>query len=213
MSCNLRATVALSALIVALSACSGRSGSVLPQTPVGESSTRQIRLGQGPDAGAVEFAYVANIGSSNISGYSINATTGALKQIHGSPFGAGLGASAVAIDASGKFAYDTDSVATTVSAFKIDATTGALKAVKGSPFAAGTAPSAVAADPKGKFLYVANYGSDNISAFSIDGSTGALKAVKGSPFSAGSSPIAIGVNSRGHVRLRRQLQREQRFGV
>ncbi|MGC9237930.1 MAG: beta-propeller fold lactonase family protein, partial [Thiomonas sp.] len=35
------------------------------------------------------FAYVANAGSNNVSAYSINATTGALTPVAGSPFAAG----------------------------------------------------------------------------------------------------------------------------
>ena len=36
-----------------------------------------------------KFVYAANDGSNNISAYAINATTGALTQVAGSPFGAG----------------------------------------------------------------------------------------------------------------------------
>src|SRR5260370_32156019 len=43
-----------------------------------------------------QFAYVANRGGPNISGYTINATTGALTPISGSPFAA-VGAVSVAV--------------------------------------------------------------------------------------------------------------------
>ena len=36
-----------------------------------------------------EFAYVANLNSNNVSGYTINPTTGALTAIAGSPFATG----------------------------------------------------------------------------------------------------------------------------
>ena len=52
-----------------------------------------------------KFAYVPNVGSDNISAYTIDATSGALTPMTGSPFSAGRGAYAVAIDPSGKFAY------------------------------------------------------------------------------------------------------------
>ena len=51
-----------------------------------------------------QFAYVANQNSSNVSGYTINATTGALTAIAGSPFPAGALPGSVAVDPTGKFA-------------------------------------------------------------------------------------------------------------
>ena len=44
-----------------------------------------------------QFAYVANESSNNVSGYTINATTGALTAIAGSPFPAGTAPRSVAI--------------------------------------------------------------------------------------------------------------------
>ena len=41
------------------------------------------------------FAYVANFGSNNVLAYSINATTGALTPVTGSPFTAGSGPNSV----------------------------------------------------------------------------------------------------------------------
>ena len=52
-----------------------------------------------------QFAYVANAGSGNVSGYTINPTTGALTPISGSPFAVGSGAGPLAVDPNGKFAY------------------------------------------------------------------------------------------------------------
>ena len=52
-----------------------------------------------------EFAYVANEVSNNVSGYTINPSTGALTAIAGSPFAAGSIPSSVAVHPSGKFAY------------------------------------------------------------------------------------------------------------
>ena len=43
-----------------------------------------------------QFAYVANQISNNVSGYTINPSTGALTAIAGSPFAAGLGPVSVA---------------------------------------------------------------------------------------------------------------------
>ena len=174
-----------------LTACSGQgSPGLVP--PAGEPTSPQNRA----DAATAQFAYVANSGANTVSGYSIE-STGALKQIKGSPFAAGSGAFAVAIDASGKYAYVADSGTTTVSGFAINASSGGLTALKGSPFGDdGYYPEAVAADPKGEFIYTANYGTGNVSGFAI-GSGGALKAVPGSPFAAGTDPDSIGVDPDG----------------
>src|SRR6202011_1547651 len=96
--------------------------------------------GSGPFSVAVDpsgkFAYVVNEGDNTVSGYTINATTGALTPIAGSPFAgtAGTYPQPVAVDPSGKFAYVANSSSTTVSGYTINATTGALTPVAGSPF-------------------------------------------------------------------------------
>jgi 6-phosphogluconolactonase len=55
------------------------------------SAPMQKSLAQsaGRGKGTVEYAYVANRYSNNISAYAINASTGALTQIQGSPFATG----------------------------------------------------------------------------------------------------------------------------
>jgi 6-phosphogluconolactonase (cycloisomerase 2 family) len=78
-----------------------------------------------------------------ISAYTINATTGALTQITGSPFPAGTNPSSVTVDPTGKFAYVPNLYDNTISAYTINATTGALTQITGSPFPAGTQPQSV----------------------------------------------------------------------
>ena len=103
------------------------------------------------------FAYVVNANSDNVSAYKINATSGALTPVAGSPFGAGTDPYDVVINPTGKFAYVTNYGENTVSAYKIKSN-GALTRVKGSPFGKGTEPIGVAIDPVGKFAYVVNDG-------------------------------------------------------
>jgi len=47
---------------------------------------------------AGQFAYVANENSNDVSVYSIDATTGALTAVGGSPFAAGGGSRSITID-------------------------------------------------------------------------------------------------------------------
>ena len=125
-------------------------------------------------------------------------SSGALTPISGSPFAAGVGPRAIAIDPSGKFAYVTDighpghgrrKSPSTLSAYSINASTGALTQVSGSPFAFGPGPSGIAIDPLGECVYVT--ASSGVYAYAIDATTGALSPVSGSPFAAGSGPDGI----------------------
>jgi hypothetical protein len=83
-----------------------------------------------------QFAYTVDpfLG---VAAYTINATTGALAPVPGSPFAAGFQSNSVAVSANGQFAYVANVNSKDVSAYTINATTGALTPVPGSPFAAG----------------------------------------------------------------------------
>ncbi len=145
---------------------------------------------------AGKFAYVvADNGrtyrTSTIVAYTIDANTGALSEVPGSPFTARNWPVSVTVDPSGKFAYAANRHSDNVSAYNIIANTGALSEVAGSPFAAGSLPESIRIDPSGKFAYVANTGSGNVSAYAIDANTGALSEVAGSPFAAKGSPINL----------------------
>jgi 6-phosphogluconolactonase len=136
--------------------------------------------------------YVSDFLNDTVDGFSINASTGALTPIAGSPFSLGAtppGAGGLSPFVSGgTFMYATDRNAGTVAGFSLDSSSGKLTAVPGSPFPAGTAPAQAAqAGFQGKFLYVSNNGDSagGISAFTIDISTGALTPIPGSPFPTG----------------------------
>jgi 6-phosphogluconolactonase len=58
-----------------------------------------------------------------VSGYTIDATSGALTAVAGSPFATDLSPACVAVDPSGKFAYVANQNRT-VSAFTVNATSG-----------------------------------------------------------------------------------------
>src|SRR5260221_578591 len=149
-----------------------------------------------------QFAYVANIGSNNVSAYSIGGNGALMFNVPGSPFLAGSGPSSVAVDPTAKFAYVANIGSNNVSAYSIGAN-GALTplASLGSPFAAGTNPVSVAVDPTGKFAYVTNRGAPpafngSVSAYSI-GANGALTPVPGSPFAAGTFSDSVAVDPTG----------------
>jgi 6-phosphogluconolactonase (cycloisomerase 2 family) len=159
-----------------------------------------------PPDNVAGFAYVVNNGSDNVSAYAIDTETGALTEVAGSPFAAGVGPTAIAVDPSGRFAYVTNGgsfdFTDTISAFTIDATTGALTSA-GPAQASRSGPRSVAVDPSGKFVYTANGGSsrtttsNDVSAYTLNAMTGALSAVAGSPFAAGSNPSSVTVDPTG----------------
>jgi 6-phosphogluconolactonase (cycloisomerase 2 family) len=84
--------------------------------------------GTTPTAVAVlgQYLYVANLGSTNISAFSVAPTTGVLTQITDSPFAAGGAPLFEVIDPNGKFLYTVSQTGKNISALSITATTGAL---------------------------------------------------------------------------------------
>ena len=80
-----------------------------------------------------KFVYVANrTGESYlVSAYIVNAVTGALTSVAGSPFA--MDGAGITVDPSGRFAYvERPGI---VSVYAIDAVTGALTAIPGAQFA------------------------------------------------------------------------------
>jgi 6-phosphogluconolactonase len=120
-----------------------------------------IKVPPGPTSlstdGAGKYLYVGSQGGL-ISGYSIDAVSGALAQNASSPYGAGRQVNFIAVDSSGKYLFSVDNLSNTVWPFTI--TAGALNAVASS----GTVPSygvtpnpplTAAVDPLLRNLYVA----------------------------------------------------------
>jgi len=127
-----------------------------------------------------QYAYVANW--SAVSAYRINATTGTLTPVPGSPFAAGILPSSVMVNPAGTFAYVANSDSSNISAYSINASTGTLTPVPGSPFASGPYPASVTVNPTGTFAYVATGlpgGVGSIWVYRIDASSGALTPVAG----------------------------------
>lgn len=96
------------------------------------------------------FAYVGggNDGTDTpgyVAGYSIDANTGALKPIPGSPFAAGIAPWSIAVDPSAKFVYAANAFFTSnnLSAYTVSSDSGELTPIPGSPFPAGQNPESV----------------------------------------------------------------------
>lgn len=161
-------------------------------TPVAGSP---FAAGNGPDSVVVDpsgrFVYAANYGwpgSGTVSAYAIDAGTGALTPVAGSPFAAGNGSDSIVVDSSGRFVYVANLLADTVSAFMIDAGTGALTKSDADAVTAGSQdfalpsgrPVSIAVDPSRALLYLAT-ACGNAWAFAIDATSGALTRIDAAP--------------------------------
>jgi 6-phosphogluconolactonase len=154
-----------------------------------------------------DLSTVQNQGS--VSVFSIDADTGALSEVAGSPVPANAHPFEILITPSGKFVYITNRSIDMVTAFTFS--NGVLTPLGPglSPVPAGSGVSGLAVDGSERFLYVANINgknqppnqntTGNISGFNIDSSTGALTPMPGSPFTAnnGNGPAAITVDPSG----------------
>lgn len=110
------------------------SGSPFLAVPGSQGFTSQIIV---DPLGRYVYTY-NTVGTTSISALTINATTGALSQVSGSPYttnNSDYFAANLAIDPSGSFLYASCSSGSCgVLGFNIDGTTGALTPLSGSPF-------------------------------------------------------------------------------
>ena len=151
-----------------------------------------------------QFVYVADCGlgqgcagtgSGGVWAYQIDAETGALTVLPGSPYLAGLNPNSIAVDPAGHFVYVTNSGSGNLSGFAISAGRGTLIPVPGSPFATGPQPSAVGFTPSGKFAYVSAHGGGQVATFKVDLASGTLAAV--ATVSTGSAPVSLATDPTG----------------
>ncbi len=134
-----------------------------------------------------KFLYAPDQEDANGSIYSFNidATSGALTPIAGSPFytpSPGNPPIGVAVDPSGKYLY-TALFFFVIQPYAIDPNTGALGPIASSPATGGGNLSFLAMDPLGKFLYAGSNG--GILALTLDPNSGVASQVAGDPFNLG----------------------------
>jgi hypothetical protein len=128
--------------------------------------------------------YASNGGSGDVSGFSINPSTGVLTAIPGSPFPVAGGSTFNGISLGcmpdGQFLIAAHGDANLITVFSI-ASNGALTPIAGSPFSTTSSPDGIKISPNNKLLAVAEPGINAVEVFSI-GSDGSLTSVPGSPF-------------------------------
>ena len=163
-------------------------------------------LAMTPDAGHV---YVAHYGSSSISGFSVNGTTGALSATSGSPYAGATTALGVAPDPDGGhlFSWNHNAGPSSIGVWTI-AGNGSLSQIAGSPFlppAGYKDDFAGSVAPDGDHLYLPNENTDpnggapdQTSVYSVAANgalsflqnvtTGGAAAADGNPFGSGITP-------------------------
>jgi len=125
---------------------------------------------------AGKYLYVSETGTNGIRSFSIDASTGGLTPLAGSPTAAGSGVGPIVVDSTGSFLYVANLHDNTISAFTLSSTTGALTAIAGSPFPTGTGPVSMAEDYNKGYLAVAcSGGTPDLELFPINASTGVLE--------------------------------------
>ena len=140
-----------------------------------------------------QFAYVASLNNDNLLGYRIDAVTGDLTPVPGSPFATGqLGNNQVAIDQIGNFVYVVGGEGNVVG-YKIQPSTGRLTPISGGSLKPIKVES-MAIDPLGRYAYAVQVqegvSNPSIYAYCIDQRTGQLSLLPGTPLPAGGS-IAV----------------------
>jgi 6-phosphogluconolactonase len=150
-----------------------------------------------------KFVYTINVGTDaagnplttgrdgSVSGFSLNASTGALLPLTGSPFAIG-GNGFLTTDSTGSVLYVPS--ADGLSNYSIDPTSGALTVVAGSPFAAGANTSEASIEPSDSFAYLTNTDDSTITGYAINASTAVLTPLPGSPFAVEVEPYNILTN-------------------
>jgi 6-phosphogluconolactonase (cycloisomerase 2 family) len=131
----------------------------------------------------------------NVLAFTIDAGTGALNAVQGSPFATIPGyvgntqPGAIVVDSTGSFVYVGLLATGQIAAFSIAPSSGALTPIPGSPFAEGNSPIALAT--VNNFLYVANSVDGTIAGYSINPASGVLTPLANSPFAIHGGPLAI----------------------
>lgn len=143
------------------------------------------------------YLYLASAGDEKVAGFAIDASSGVLTAVPGSPFQAGAGAGGIpAFSPNGNFLYVMNQSAASVSGYAISASNGALSPIAGSPFPAAANPVWIAFTPDGTFAYVSNKGGNSVSQYSVS-AAGVLTALSPATVGTAESPEDLTVDSGG----------------
>ena len=129
-------------------------------------------LAADPDAKGGRFLFTADFATGDLNVFTINASTGALTLVTGSPFiNLGFQPTILKVDGTGNYVYVVGSSHGGTLGFVVDQNAGGLTAMSGSPFAYHA--SDIQVNPAGTFLLAVN-GGNHIDVIPIEQGTGNL---------------------------------------
>lgn len=176
----------------------GALNEVPPRTPAGNGITTPLFLAMDT---AGSFLYVGSVGISNaaVSVFSIDASTGGLSPVSGSPFQIGISPTGMVLAPNGSSLYVLGGGSPQGNIEVWTVTSGVLSQLV-QVIQPGANPSGITMAPSGNFLYVANTTDNSISEYSV-GSNGVLTELQqSSPLgqsSQYSGPVALAVDNSG----------------
>jgi len=147
-----------------------------------------------------QFAYVASANNDYLLGFRIDAVTGDLAPVPGSPFATGqMGNNQVVIDQLGRFVYIVGGDGNVVG-YKIEPFTGRLTPIPGGSLKPTNVES-LAIDPLGRYAHAVQAQEGvflaSVYAYGIDQTTGQLSLLPGTPLPTGSDMASITVDPLG----------------
>ena len=199
------------------------SVSIKTQPNIGPLQVCTVTNGDGNIAGATvtsvtvtcvtktaKFLYVPNQSANTVSAYTIDASTGTLAAVAGSPFATEPTPRFVTAEPSGKFVYVTTLGSSTspprISGFALNGTSGALTALADSPFDLGgsTPPAAgslfitaPALNPAGAFGYLSVWNPPPTPTAQLYGAT--MDATSGDLADIAGTPLPVGYEAQSPV--------------
>lgn len=195
--------------VFALNAADGSLGEIAGSPfDVSANPANPLKIGFDPSG---QYLYTSNllIGTpvqSDVRAYSIDATSGALSVVTGSPLASDLYPEELAVDSTGKFLYTSNGTAHMISAYGIDSSDGSLSPLPSSPVSAGDQPGLITvaedATPlqaSSKFVYATDATNDAVLGFTI-GANGTLTAgtLTALAPTTVNSPLGITLDPKGH---------------
>jgi DNA-binding beta-propeller fold protein YncE len=142
-----------------------------------------------------KLLYASNARSNDVSGFSLDPSTGSLVLVPGSPFSTGgvsTGGISLACTPNGRFLMAASTGSSDITVFSIGGN-GALTPIAASPFSVGSTPDGIKISPDGRFLAVALVNINAMAMFGI-AADGTLTPIPGSPFAGASAEALAGVD-------------------
>lgn len=137
--------------------------------------------------------YAANSGASNVSGFKLDPSSGALTAATGSPFAAATGPAALGTNSTGTYLYaantGTGGANGGVSGWTVNSD-ASMTAMSGSPFASSSGFASIAVDPQARYVYAGAGNAATIQGFTASASTGVLTAMSGTTATTG-TPVRM----------------------